>query len=121
MYIFAPGLSIAKKMTLFATINIVGGLLNTTLNFTLIPFLGIFGAGWANLISSGIVFMLYMIFSQRYYFVPHAWKQLGLATLLSIGGVVIIFILLRLVERSHVWRIWQYMGRMLSFRVHSAS
>jgi O-antigen/teichoic acid export membrane protein len=89
MYIFAPGLSIAKKTKLIATINIISAVVNTVLNFTLIPFLGISGAALATLISHLLAFSLYMIISQRFYFVPHKWKKIIISTI-----IVVIFFLI---------------------------
>jgi O-antigen/teichoic acid export membrane protein len=85
MNIFTPGLAIAKKTSLIAVINIFGAVLNTVLNYLLIPIGGIRGAALANLISASIVFSAYMVSSQRLYFVPHAWKQVTLAVLCAIG------------------------------------
>lgn len=91
MSIFAPGLSIAKRTGMIAIINIAGAMLNVILNLLLIPIFGISGAALATLISSATVFSTFMIFSQKTYPVPHAWRQLALsaliATLLVVGGV----------------------------------
>jgi O-antigen/teichoic acid export membrane protein len=140
MYIFAPGLGIAKKTSIFAFINIAGAFLNTGLNFVLIPMLGIFGAGLATLISSGIVFIVYMVFSQKYYFVPHAWIKLGIATFLSISvsvlalfiqtsflgnifikivliaGVILFFVKIELIEPYLIKYFLQYIKGKLAFR-----
>lgn len=89
MYIFAPGLGIAKKTVVTATINILSGVLNAVLNFALIPYLGIMGSALATLLSSASAFGASMIYSQKHYFVPHDWKRLGLATLVTIGVVVV--------------------------------
>ena len=47
MYVFAPGLAIAKRTGPIAAIHISSALLNTALNLTLIPLLGISGAALA--------------------------------------------------------------------------
>lgn len=86
MYVFAPGLGIAKRTGLQAVITIAGAVLNTGLNFLLIPVWGIVGAAAATLISAAIVFSAYMVTSQRLYFVPHQWRAIVVATLLA--GVV---------------------------------
>lgn len=82
MYIFAPGTAIEKKTHLILWINVAGALLNVALNALLIPLFGISGAAVAKLVSYGIVFALYMWFSQQLYFVPHNWKLLAKATFL---------------------------------------
>lgn len=79
MYVFAPGLAIAKKTHYILWINVAGALLNALLNLLLIPHYGIGGAALATLLGSGAVFALYMIFSQRAYAVPHRWLSLGCA------------------------------------------
>jgi len=85
MYIFAPGLAIRKKMSTFSAVNIVGAVMNTILNFVLIPPLGIRGAALATLISAATTFSVYMYFSQRLYVVPHRWSRLGAAVLVAIS------------------------------------
>jgi len=89
MYIFTPGLTITKKTTAIAVINISGAVLTTLLNLSLIPVLGISGAALSNLITNFLVFTVNMVFSQRTYYVPHRWKPVFLAALLAI---VIIYI-----------------------------
>lgn len=70
MYIFIPGLSIAKKTAIIAYINIGGAILNIILNFALIPFWGIHGAALSTLITYFILFLLNYHFSQKYYMIP---------------------------------------------------
>lgn len=84
MYVFAPGLSIARKSGTVAIINVVSAVVNTALNVALIPFLGIRGAALATFLSGALIFTLNMLYSQRYYFVPHPWKQLALASLVTV-------------------------------------
>lgn len=86
LYIFAPGLAIAKKTGLFAAINIAGAGLNCVLNLMLVPALGIQGAALATLTSAAAMFGLHMFWSQRYYPVPHRWGGLLLAVAVA-GGV----------------------------------
>jgi O-antigen/teichoic acid export membrane protein len=80
MYIFAPGISIAKKMHLILWINVCGAALNTFFNWLLIPIYGISGAAVATLLGYGCVFTAYMVYSQRLYFVPHDWIRLAIGT-----------------------------------------
>lgn len=88
MYIFAPGLGIAKKTTVIAVINIAAALMNTVLNVALVPVLGILGASLATFLSSATVFGATMVVSQRLYPVPHDWRRLGLA----VAGAVTLFV-----------------------------
>jgi len=89
MYFFAPGLSLAKRTGMIAVINIAGATLNTALNLLLIPLLGIPGAALATLLSTASVFGLYLYFSQKTYPVPHAWRQLALAVVVTAALVAV--------------------------------
>jgi len=86
MHVFAPGLGIAKKTKHIAVINIIGALLNVTLNILLVPKLGILGAATATLVSSCCVFGSFMMFSQRLFPVPHDFRRL-------LGGMLVVIIL----------------------------
>ena len=79
MYIFAPGISIAKKTKLISLISVIAAIINTILNYTLIPLLGLSGAAYATLISAIITFSLYIFFSRKYYPISYNAKP----TLLS--------------------------------------
>lgn len=79
LYVFAPGLAIAKRTGVIATINGGSAVMNTVLNLTLIPRFGIMGACFASLASAVTAFVCFMVTSQRLYPVPHRWGRLGLA------------------------------------------
>jgi len=83
MYIFAPGISIAKKTHFLIAINGGGALINILLNFFMIPRWGIVGAGLSTLIGCLVVFSAHMIISQRLYLVPHRWRQIVLGVVLA--------------------------------------
>jgi O-antigen/teichoic acid export membrane protein len=89
MYVLAPGLAIAKRTSLTAAINLAGALMNTLLNYLLIPMLGIRGAAVATLLSATTVFGAYMITSQATYPVPHRWPQLAGATAITVGAYLL--------------------------------
>lgn len=74
MYIFAPGISIAKKTSYVIWINTLGALINVGLNYCLIPIYGIEGAGLATMFGYLSIFSIYMVLSQRLYTVPHEWR-----------------------------------------------
>lgn len=85
MYIFAPGIDIAKKTWLLVLINFSGGCINAALIYLLIPGYGLAGAATGKLLTYLGVFSLTMLISQRLYRVPHRWLRLigtGLALLL---------------------------------------
>jgi len=90
MYIFAPGINIARKTHLFIWINLAGVVVNISLNWYLIPIWGIIGAAVATLVGSGSVFGLFMILSQRFYKIPHDWANLCAAVALATSLAVLL-------------------------------
>lgn len=82
MYIFAPGIGIAKKTHLFVWINAGGAILNIFFNWMLIPQVGYVGAAIATLLGYVCVFGAHMYCSQKLYYVPHNWG--------AIAGVVLV-------------------------------
>lgn len=94
MYIFAPGISIAKKTKLISLISVIAAIINTMLNYTLIPLLGLSGAAYATLISAIITFFLYIFFSLKYYPISYNVKSTLLSfviMLISSFGIIAIF------------------------------
>lgn len=83
MYIFAPGINIAKKTYHTIWINVSGAIASIIFNIILIPIFGIYGAAASTLISSAIVFISYLILGQLYYPIPHEWRKLAWATALT--------------------------------------
>jgi O-antigen/teichoic acid export membrane protein len=93
MYVFAPGLGIAKKTKLIASINFVGAFVNVILNIALIPTFGIVGAAVSTLISSIGIFVVNMFASQREYKIPHDTKKLMLSVIIaSVLGTIGYFV-----------------------------
>ena len=91
MYIFAPGIAIAKRTSYVIWINIIGAIVNVVLNWFFIPWLGFTGAALATMLGQGLVFVIYMYFSQRFYAVPHNWHQL----VSGVAGVVILVLVVK--------------------------
>ncbi|WP_339606811.1 oligosaccharide flippase family protein [uncultured Roseivirga sp.] len=87
MYIFTPGIVIAKKTKYFFYINIFGAVLNTILNYFLIQELGILGASLATLLTAILVFGIYAFFNHYFYPIPFEWGSLILAFLISLSVV----------------------------------
>jgi O-antigen/teichoic acid export membrane protein len=81
MYIFMPGMDIAKKTKYITLINVATGIMNVTLNILFVPFMGIMGAAVATLCSSVVMFTLYAYFSQKFYYVPHQWGRFTTAAI----------------------------------------
>jgi len=82
MYVFAPGIIIAKKNYIILLINIFGAILNIFLNWAFIRYYGLIGAAYANLLGYFIIFTLYLRVSQYFYFIPYRLKQILIATFL---------------------------------------
>lgn len=66
-YMFFPGLSIAKKTSILAFINILSGLFNILLNYLMIPKYGVIGAAYSTLISASLYFTMNAYFSEKYF------------------------------------------------------
>jgi O-antigen/teichoic acid export membrane protein len=94
MYIFAPGLAIEKKTGHIAGISVIGAIINTALNYLLIPVFGMMGAAAATLVGAAVSFGLYMIFSQKLYHVPHRWWKISL----SGAMVILVAVLMNLID-----------------------
>lgn len=89
MYIFAPGLGLAKKTKAMAVINIVVAVANTILNFSLIPFLGIEGAALATLLSNLGGFLANIILGNKHYYIPFEWNKMMLATGIAVPVAIL--------------------------------
>jgi O-antigen/teichoic acid export membrane protein len=94
MYMFAPGLAIAKDMVVMAKVTVVAGVTNVVLALALVPPFGIVGAGIATAATSLWWFGSLMRASQRRYPVPHHWGSLvsalvGAGLLVGVSMVVL--------------------------------
>lgn len=89
MYVFMPGLAIARQTRLIGVITIAGAALNTALNFALIPHLGVPGAALATLTSSTGIFLAHATLSQRHYRAPHRWSRFAVVALAYVGLVAV--------------------------------
>lgn len=90
LYIFTPGIVIAKKTKQATVIMIIGAILNIVLNYTLIPMFGINGAIIATLLSSIFVFFIYAIYSHRYYIIPFNVRNIINSLILTLSSAYII-------------------------------
>jgi len=95
MYIFVPGVFIARRTGLVAIINVSVAILNVGCLFLLVPHLGIAGAAVATLISALISFLIYTFINLHFYPIPFAWPQIikgtGVALLCSFGLMLLQF------------------------------
>lgn len=83
IYVFAPGLAINKNTKDMAFISIFCGIINTLLNFILIPIMSLSGSALATLISSALMFLLYIYRGQKIYFIPYKFKPILVGIILS--------------------------------------
>jgi O-antigen/teichoic acid export membrane protein len=82
MYIFFPGIAIAKRTHLQLYIVAATALATVALNWLLIERAGLFGAALATLLASLLFFGLWAWTSQRLYKLPLSWTKMGAGTLL---------------------------------------
>jgi O-antigen/teichoic acid export membrane protein len=87
-YLFFPGLSLAKKTFVIASINVFSGLLNVMLNYVLIPKFGAVGAAYSTLFSVFIAASLSIIVAQKHYKIPFH-KRYVLCVFVFIGLIII--------------------------------
>lgn len=76
MYVFAPGLILAKRTPILAFINITAGIVNIAVSIIGIITIGLIGAAIGTMVSSMVMFITQMHYSQKYYYVPHNFKIL---------------------------------------------
>jgi len=98
MSVFAPGLAIAKRTKITAAVSITTALLNTGLNFALIPYLGIRGSALATLMGAVMQFTLYMWLGNKYYPIPYQWKRY-----LKVLTISILFVLIGTAIKVTFW------------------
>ncbi|WP_374079919.1 oligosaccharide flippase family protein [Bdellovibrio bacteriovorus] len=67
---FTPGVFIEKKTRIVVIINTISFLINLTLCYGLVQFLGLEGAVYATAICSFIYFLMYYVIGQKYYYIP---------------------------------------------------
>lgn len=70
MYVFAPGIAIAKKTHWQLGVTLVAAAAGALLNAVLIPLAGTAGAAWATLASAAVFFGTWLAVSQRCYPLP---------------------------------------------------
>jgi len=80
MYVFVPGLWLARKTRVTMGINMATAALSIALNLVLVPSFGLPGGAAATLASAIAGFGAYVILGQRHFPVEIAWKRLVLAS-----------------------------------------
>jgi O-antigen/teichoic acid export membrane protein len=81
MYIFAPGLSIARKTIWQLWISLASAGLGVLASYWFIRMWGIYGAAFATLLSAVFFLVMWFAVSQKLYPIPVRWTSVGLALL----------------------------------------
>jgi O-antigen/teichoic acid export membrane protein len=90
LYIFAPGLQLAKRTSLVAVVNVSAALLNIGLGVLWIPTLGILGAALATLVSSTAVCAALFALSHKLYPIPYPWPRIALGVALAAAAIALV-------------------------------
>ena len=85
LYVFAPGMGLAKRTKRIAAANIVAALCNVALGLVLIPSLGVQGAAIAYAMGAAVMASLYFIGSDRFYAIPYPFRAFGLALFVTVA------------------------------------
>ena len=97
-YIFAPGLSIAKKTYIIVVITVVALGVNLLLNYILIPELNIYGASLSTVLCASLSAVATFFISRHFYYIPYdincILSALGICILISINPILPDFSLL---------------------------
>lgn len=88
MFIFVPGIFIARRTGLVALINIGMVALNLSLSLVLIPRLGTVGAAAATLTASLAAFLAYVYCNRLFYPIPFDWGSILKGVLFAAGIAV---------------------------------
>ena len=84
MFIFMPGVFIARKTKLTALFNVTTALLNIALIIFLIPNFGVMGIATATLVSSFFIFLCYATSNAVFYPINFGWLRIA-ATAILVG------------------------------------
>lgn len=86
LYIVGMGTGIAKRNHHYTISVILGALLNTLLNYLLIPLYGVAGAAYATL-AGNLIATVYMYYAGQHYFkVDYDFKKVGLISGILLGA-----------------------------------
>lgn len=82
---FMIGPVLTKKTKILLWITLLGALVSITTNLTLVPHLGILGAGWAVALSYASMAAALFLFTQKNYTVPYEYKKIAGMALVCLG------------------------------------
>ena len=86
---FMIGPVLTKKTRVLLWITLLGAAVSITTNLTLVPHLGILGAGWAVALSYGAMAIALFCFTRRVYPIPYEYKKLAALFILGASTVLV--------------------------------
>ncbi len=90
---FMVGPVMTKKTRVLLGITLLGALTSITTNLTLVPYIGILGAGWAVALSYGAMALALFGFTQKHYYIPYQYKRLAaLAGACILSSLIVYFV-----------------------------
>jgi len=84
MYIFVPGVFIAKRTGFVAILNVSTVMINVILILLFLPLFGIAGAAIAVLAGSLFNFLVYILLNKRFYPIPFNWNRILLGIIVGV-------------------------------------
>lgn len=84
---FMVGPVITKKTRVLMWITLLGAAASITTNLTLVPHIGILGAGWAVAVSYAVMAAALFAFTQKVYPIPYEYKKLAGMLLVCLATV----------------------------------
>ena len=101
LYVFAPGMGLAKQTKRIALVNGVVGGCNVTLGLALVPTLGIMGAALAYMAGGIAMTTLYFKGSHRFYAIPYPFHRYAV----SLMTMLIVLSVFAVVDLHWSWRL----------------
>jgi len=86
---FMIGPVLTKKTRILLWITLLGAAVSITTNLTLVPHIGILGAGWAVCLSYAAMAIALFCFTRRVYPLPYEYKKLAALFVLGAATVVL--------------------------------
>lgn len=90
---FMVGPVMTKKTRVLLWITLLGAAVSITTNLTLVPFIGILGAGWAVALSYGAMALALFTFTQKNYAIPYEYKKVALMALVCAAEAAAVYAL----------------------------
>jgi O-antigen/teichoic acid export membrane protein len=90
---FMVGPVLTKKTRVLMWITLLGAAVSITTNLTLVPRLGILGAGWAVALSYGAMAAALFTFTQKVYTVPYEYRKLLCMAVVCAATAVVVWAL----------------------------